>query len=116
MAELRQIGYQVYKYLKDYDISYSQVANTIGVSEHAVKNIVDGRYYLTMDELKAIAKIKDYDVNKFFEYEPSCNYPGLVHCMSSFSDSENCDKILDYIDLIASLEETIVLSREKEYK
>jgi len=108
MTSLRKLGYQVSVFLKSNSFSNEKAADASGLSENQIQRLLEGRFFVSIEQLRKIAALKiGTNVSSFLSEPSESNYPEMIHCMSEFKKTSDCDDILDLIDAYADLEEAL---------
>lgn len=105
MNRARQIGNNIGLVIKHNDLSNSEVAIKVNMSENDVLRVLSGRLLLSSSELQSFADALSVDASELLADSDSNCYNELIHCMGRITDYENVDKILGFIDSYITLEE-----------
>lgn len=109
MNEPRLIGQNIELVMQKCAISDGQLASMLGYSDMDVHRIKEGVLLLSGRELEEIAKALNVKLESLLERREESEYRELLHCMGSYHNVENKDKILDYIDTYIEIEEARAL-------
>lgn len=109
MNQPRLIGQNIELVMRNNTISDMQLASMLGCSEMDVHRIREGVLLLSGSELENIAKALNVSPENLLERRSESEYCELLHCMGSYRNVENKDKIFDYIDTYIEIEEARTL-------
>jgi transcriptional regulator with XRE-family HTH domain len=109
MKEERLIGNNIQLFMHNRDISEEDIAVSLGYSQNDISRILEGRIFLSLNELQDIANYFDIDVEELFDKKSSELYEdaGCIHYIHPFKDQANLDQIMDIFDLICDIEEVL---------
>lgn len=107
MAYSRIVGQNIDLMMRKKGIQASMISEKLGYSERDVHRIIEGVLLVDGTELKNIAGVFGADVQELLKERTEEEYRELLHCMGTYKSTENKDKILDYIDLYITLEESV---------
>lgn len=109
MNQPRLIGQNIELIMRNNAISDMQLASMLGCSDMDVHRIRDGALLLSGSELENIAKVLNVSPENLLERRAESEYCELLHCMGSYHNVGNKDKIFDYIDTYIEIEEARTL-------
>ena len=109
MKEERLIGNNIQLFMHNRNISDKDITVSLGYSQNDISRILEGRMFLSLDELKDFADCFDVDVEELFDQKKSELYEdaGCIHYNHHFKDQANLDVIMDLFDLICDIEEVL---------
>ncbi len=109
MREESIIGNNLQILLNNNKINNSKIASSLGYTEDDMTRICEGRVYLSMGEIKAIADFFNVDVEDLIASKSSEEYEkaGCIHFNHPFKYEKNLEEIMDLFDLICDIEEVI---------
>ena len=86
-------------------VSENTFAKALGYSLLDVKNLMDGRLLTTDKDIADISEFFNVPVDYILTDQGKIAYsgPGFLHCVGSFSDGKNEDKVLDIFDQYCDL-------------
>ena len=103
MENARIIGRNMQLIANEKNISNSDLASQVGISEIVLNKLFDGRAALVPKTVLRICKVLNVDFDELTRKRDESEYKRLIHCMSDFDKMENCDKIMDIIDAYCDL-------------
>ncbi len=109
MNQPRLIGQNIELVMRKSAISDGQMASMLGCSDMDVHRITEGVLLLSGRELEDIARVLNVSPEYLLERRTENEYRELLHCMGSYRNVVNKDKILDYIDTYIEIEEARAL-------
>lgn len=104
MATLRDLGYRIS--LSVNEKNRNELLNRLEFSEIDLKKLEQGRLSLSPRQLDVVSEVLDVSKEELLKYKDTTCYHNSIHCMSHFTNQENCDKILDIIDSYIDLRES----------
>lgn len=109
MKEERLIGNNIQLFMYNRNISEEDIAVSLGYSQNDISRMLEGRIFLSFEELQDIADYFDIDVEELFDKKNSELYEdaGCIYCNHYFKDQANLDKIMNIFDLICDIEEVL---------
>ena len=109
MREERIIGNNIFVLLKNTGTDVSQMANDLGYSNDDLVRILEGRTFLSMEEIKEFADFFKVDVDDLLEKKTDEIYEkaGCIHYNHHFKNQANLETIMDIFDLICDIEEVL---------
>ena len=107
MNKFRNIGYYIDSMLKGDVNKKSDYCSLLNFSSNDLNRLCDGRIILTPNQLEKTAFFFKKSVSDIISYVNLDSYSDQVHCRTKFSDSSNCDKILDIIDAYIDVKESV---------
>jgi dissimilatory sulfite reductase (desulfoviridin) alpha/beta subunit len=105
MAYSRIVGQNIELMMQKKGIQASMVADKLGYSEIDIHRIKEGVLLINGNEIQDFAEVLDVETEELTTIRDEDQYRPLLHCMGSYKNVDNKDKILDFIDLYISLEE-----------
>lgn len=104
LSTLRDLGYRISLAINEKN--RNELLNRLDFSEVDLKKLEQGRLSLTPRQLDDVSEILNLSKEELLDYTDNTCYQNMVHCMSCFSNQENCNKILDIIDSYIDLKES----------
>ena len=105
MKYSRVIGQNIELLMIRKNISTEDVASKLGFSSDDLQRIKEGRLMIDGQEIDMFAKILGVNVTELLEQRDEEEYCELIHCMGTYHNAENKEKIIDYIDMYIGIEE-----------
>lgn len=105
MKYSRVIGQNIELLMIRKNISTEDVASKLGFSSDDLQRIKEGRLMIDGQEIDMFAKILGVNVTELLEQRDEEEYRELIHCMGTYHNAENKEKIIDYIDMYIGIEE-----------
>ena len=105
MKYSRVIGQNIELLMKRKKISAEDVASKLGFSSDDLQRVKEGRLMIDGQEIDMFAEILDVNVTELLEQRDEKEYRELIHCMGTYHNAENKEKIIDYIDMYIGIEE-----------
>lgn len=109
MSTMRTIGYKIFILAKEKNAE-KKLMEKLNFSSNDLHKLYEGRLAFSDDELSVISEELKVPVEDILDYEETEAYPEMIHCMSSFTRQENCDKVLDIIDSYIDIKEAVLNS------
>lgn len=109
MGSLRVIGNNCKIQLEKNNIDKPTFAEKIGYDEYDVEKLLDGRLFVSEDDLRDIATELKISVSELCTDCGNQVYmnSGFIHCMGPFKHAENQEEILDIFDMYCDLQEVL---------
>lgn len=101
MNDLRKIGNFIKSKMNEQGKSIQSLTKESGYSTKDIGKILDGRLFLSPRQIEEIADILDMDIDEMI----NCTDVDSVEYVGEFTNEENKDKLLDYIDRYVDLKE-----------
>lgn len=98
MFEMRRFGNMVQKVATDKTISNEQLAQKLNLVESDIRLLFKGKLYLSMTQLDTLTEVLGVDADTLLDGDDEFYEKNVVHCMTAFSDENNREMILDFID------------------
>lgn len=106
MASLRNLGYKVFSLIESNPEKKQTLLKKLNFSESDLSRLINGRLALSFNEIETISKVFSIKPDDIVDYTNTNCYKGQVFiCNNSFSSQENCNKILDLIDVYIDIKE-----------
>lgn len=104
----RMLGVNIFTLMQKADISREKLAEQLGYTYRDIDicRLIEGRLLLPPAELLKIAEKLNTTKDILVHYKSDGSVPELQY-MKEFSDSDNLDKILDFLDEYVELQESI---------
>jgi len=96
--EMRRFGNMVQKVATDKTISNEQLAQKLNLVESDIRLLFKGKLYLSMTQLDTLTEVLGVDADTLLDGDDEFYEKNVVHCMTAFSDENNREMILDFID------------------
>lgn len=113
MSTARILGNNVTLLLRERQIPIAHFAEQLGYSVEEVHKVCDARLYTTEEDIDKIATFFAIPTEELFTArEDAYTGEGFLHCMGSFKNESNKEKILDIFDMYADLKEAIIQEEE----
>lgn len=101
MNDFHKIGSFIKLKMMEQNKSIQSLAEESGYSTKDIGKILDGRLFLSPKQIEEIAGILDLDINEMI----NCIDVDSIEYVGEFTNEENKDKLLDYIDRYVDLKE-----------
>jgi len=98
MRNARRLGSYLKELTLNNDISDQELAEVLHCDRIKVQQIFKGRVLLSYPQLESLSAALKVSMDDLLKGDPQYYERTVVHCMNPFSDGENREKILDYID------------------
>ena len=109
MFTARTLGNNITLLLKQGGIEIPEFAKALGYSVEEVQRLRDARLYTTEEDIQDIAGYFGISEEELYiPREGEYIGEGFLHCMGSFKDEMNKEKILDIFDMYADLKEAVI--------
>lgn len=105
MNKIRSIGYTIDCLLDDNKELREPLKVKLNISENELKRICAGRLTLSPNALRTVSDTLNYPFKDLLMSSNTDLYQRRLNCRTSFSNRENCDKILDIIDSFIDIKE-----------
>ncbi len=105
MNNARMIGNNISTLLKKNNLTPPDLAEKIELSIQEIYRVLEGRIFLSPMILDRIANVFGVTRNELITMADGCD--SSIHNFKVFSDEENQEKILDFIDMYADLAEML---------
>lgn len=106
MAYSRMIGQNIELIMKQKNILPEEISKKLGYSLNDLHRMKEGVLLLDGYELREMADAIGVDSSELLKPRAEDEYRDLLHCMGTYHDVKNKDKILDYIDMYIGIEES----------
>jgi len=97
MFEMRKMGLSIKQHAEKTDQSF--IAEVLNCTKEQISDLFTGRYFLSFEQMEKLATLLKVQPDVFFEDDDVYYNSNVVHCMKPFSNNENREKILDFIDI-----------------
>ena len=98
MQSARMFGNYVNFLAEENRLSHSDLSRAIGCSDFQMELLLKGRAYASFGQVSKLAELFHTTVEKLLSGDPKQYNATVVHCMNDFQNSDNREKILDFID------------------
>jgi len=98
MHAMRKFGNMIQKKVEDKKATDEQLAHVLQLEEHEVNMLYKGRLYLSREQLHALSDFLDESIDTLMNGDEEYYTKNMVHCMTDFTDINNREMILDFID------------------
>ena len=98
MQSARMFGNYVNFLAQENCLSLSDLSRALGCSDFQVEMLLKGRAYASFAQVSKLAELFHTTVEKLLLGDPQQYNATVVHCMNDFQDTNNREKILDFID------------------
>lgn len=105
MKEIRLIGNCIEKLIKEQGLCTKKVAKAIGVRDNSFQKVLNGRMFLSFEQLEQLAKLLSVTIEELLNGDLEHYNQTIVHCNGTFENEENREEILDIIDMYITLKE-----------
>ena len=75
-----------------------QIARALELEEPEIRMLYKGKLYLTLEQLDALTAFLGEDLDTLLAGNSEYYEKRIVHCMTAFTDGDNREMILDFID------------------
>jgi plasmid maintenance system antidote protein VapI len=75
-----------------------QIAHALELEEPEVRMLYKGKLYLTLEQLDALTAFLGEDLDTLLAGNDEYYEKKIVHCMKEFTNGDNREMILDFID------------------
>ena len=107
MYAMRRFGNMVQKLMEERSYSNDQLAQTLQLDESEIRMLYKGRLYLSLVQLDVLAEFLNADIDVLMAGDNSYYEQNIVHCMTPFTNEDNREKILDFIDTYLDIYEAV---------
>ncbi|MBS7295606.1 MAG: hypothetical protein KIG96_09495 [Treponema sp.] len=107
MNKIRSIGYTIDCLLDDNKELREPLKTKLNISEYDLKRICAGRLTLSPTSLRIVSETLKCPFKDLLMTSNTDSYQRKLSCRTSFSNPENCDKILDIIDSFIDIKEAL---------
>lgn len=107
MDRSRMLGRNIQLDMEKKSISEKDFASTLGYSLDELRKIFEGKMIIARNDLEKIARCLSESYEELISVRTKDEYEAVFDCMGSFSDEENEDKMLDFIDMYIELKERV---------
>jgi transcriptional regulator with XRE-family HTH domain len=106
---INQIGQNILYYLKDQQLTQVDLASGLGTSKQVVNKIVKGKKALKMEELIAISKYLNIELDKLVNGKQEVEIEELeaVHLYGTIDNHKTADFILNLVSNLSDMEEEL---------
>ena len=98
MLQARMMGNHIQNLVRQKNLPLSDLAERLHCSMQQLLSLFKGRAFLSFPQLNALADCLDVPVSDLLQGNAEEYDRTVVHCMNSFQDPNNREKILDLID------------------
>jgi transcriptional regulator with XRE-family HTH domain len=84
--------------MEEKQLSNEELARVLKLEESEVHMLYKGRLYLSLEQLNALSIFLNESIDMLIEGNEEYYNKNVVHCMTAFSDNNNRELILDFID------------------
>lgn len=98
MQSARMFGNYVNFLAKKNHLSHSDLSRALECSDLQLESLLKGRAYASFAQVSKLAELFHTTVEKLLAGDPKQYNTAVVHCMNTFQDPDNREKILDFID------------------
>ena len=102
MRNARITGNYIEKRMAELNLDTTVIAKELNYTNEQVGRLLKGYTLATYKQLVLLARILETTVDKLLQGDRAYYDKTVVHCMNSFGDVENREKILDIIDQYVS--------------
>jgi len=95
---MRRFGNMIQKLAEDRSITNQQIAHALQIEEPEVCMLYKGKLYLSLEQIDALTSFLEVDLGTLLAGDSEYYEKNIVHCMTAFTDGENREMILDFID------------------
>lgn len=107
MNKIRSIGYTIDCLLDDNKELRDPLKVKLNISENELQRICAGRLTLSPNALHTVSDTLKYPFKDLIMSSNTDLYQRRLNCRTSFSNLDNCDKILDIIDSFIDIKESL---------
>lgn len=107
MNKIRSIGYTIDCLLDDNKELREPLKAKLNITENDLKRVCAGRLTLSPNALRIVSETLNYPFKDLLMISNNDSYQRKLNCRTSFSNPENCDKILDIIDSFIDIKEAL---------
>jgi len=98
MHAMRKFGNMIQMRMEERHYTNEELAHALQLEEHEVRMLYKGRLYLSLDQLNDLSAFLKDDIDTLMAGNDEYYDKKMVHCMTSFTNVDNREKILDFID------------------
>lgn len=98
MQKARMLGNNVQWLADRENVSIEELSSLLNCSENQMRAFFKGRTFASYPQIQILAKKLGVSVATLLEGNEDVYKRTVVHCMNSFDDDSNREKILDIID------------------
>lgn len=107
MIAMRKIGNLIEKLALDNGISDSSLCAALEINENQLLSVYRGQAILSFAQIEVLADMFSISTQQLLLGDAGYYEKTVVHCMNGFSDSQNREMILDFIDAYISICEAV---------
>lgn len=107
MSYTRQTGYLVSRAIEQHSEKRDQLLAVLGMTPEELNRLCVGRMILSFEEQDKVAEILGMSPQEFLNQSDATAYQSVVHCMTPFSNPQNLDTIMDFIDAYIDAKEIL---------
>ena len=110
MLQARIIGDYIQRRANEQGVSIARLSEVLGCPELQTKRFLKGRAIASFAQLSRLAELLQVSVSDIIDGDMAGYEREVVHCMNSFSNSANREKVLDIIDNYMDIKDALVLT------
>jgi len=107
VKEFRRMGHFVATKAKELQITGEELANGIGCSAEKISALFKGRLMLSYPQIELLATLLLVSPENIVHGDNTAYDTDFVHCMATFKEKDNREKILDFIDTYIDICEAV---------
>jgi ribosome-binding protein aMBF1 (putative translation factor) len=107
MSYARQLGYAVRRVIEQDEATRANLMSELQMTEDELDRLCKGRLMLTFEEQEQVEQLLNMSYDQIMDQSKTQAYQSVVHCMTPFSDPENLDIIMDFIDAYIDAKEIL---------
>ena len=95
---MRKFGNMIQMRMQENQTTNEELAQALHLEEAEVRMLYKGRLYLSLEQLNSLSVFLNEDLESLMAGDEDYYDKKMVHCMTAFSDVQNREMILDFID------------------
>ena len=107
MSYTRQVGYLVSQAVEQNLEKKQLLLSALDMTPSELDKLCVGRLILSYEEEDKLAEILDINIPNQLNYDDANAYQSVIHCMTVFSNPQNLDTIMDFIDSYIDAKEAL---------
>ena len=89
------------------EMKKAKLMSELKMTEDELDRLCTGRLMLTFEEQDKVENLLNMSYDQIMEQGNTLAYQSVVHCMTSFSNLQNLDIIMDFIDAYIDAKEIL---------
>jgi len=98
MHAIWKFGNMIQMRMEEKQSTHEKLSQALQSEESEVHMLYKGRLYLSLEQLNALSAFLNDDIEALMVGNEEYYDKKMVHCMTAFTNIENREKILDFID------------------